>query len=158
MVADYAISELGESEETWEEFASFKVSVLAPERTLLEKIAAVHDAAVRNDSETLKKHGRHFYDIGRLLSTATVVDALDAMDPDDFADLIENINAHSATAGFSWSPRPDGGYADIPSFDPRAEARAAIQAGFDASQALVHGKLLSLEDVTSAVRDNRDRL
>lgn len=36
--------------------------MLAPERTLLEKIAAVHDAAVRNDTVNLLKYGRHFYD------------------------------------------------------------------------------------------------
>ena len=75
MVADYAITHLGEPEDTWEESASFEVNVLAPERTLLEKIAAVHDAAVRN-TETLLKHGRHFYDIDRLLNTASVVQAL----------------------------------------------------------------------------------
>ena len=60
MVADYAITELGEPEDTWEEFASFTINVLTPERTLLEKIAAVHDAAVRGDTATLLKHGRHF--------------------------------------------------------------------------------------------------
>lgn len=53
MVADYAITELGETADTWEEFAPFEANVLAPERTLLEKIAAVHDASVRNDTFTL---------------------------------------------------------------------------------------------------------
>lgn len=38
-------------------------ALLAPERTLLEKIAAVHDAVVRSDTTTLLKHGRHFYDM-----------------------------------------------------------------------------------------------
>lgn len=84
MVADYAITELGETEDTWEEFASFTVNVLAPERTLLEKISAVHDAAIRGDTDTLLKHGRHFYDIDRLLGTPTVVAALDALGPSNF--------------------------------------------------------------------------
>jgi hypothetical protein len=85
MVADYAITELGETEDTWEEFASFMVNVLAPERTLLEKIAAVHDAATRGDTDTLLRHGRHFYDIDRLLNTSTVIEALDAQVLGNFA-------------------------------------------------------------------------
>jgi len=158
MVADYAIAELGEAEDTWEEFASFIVNVLAPERTLLEKIAAVHDAAVRGDTATLLKHGRHFYDIDRLLNTASVVEALDALGADGFGELVEDINAHSDEAGFSWSQCPDGGYADSPAFDPHADVRDAIRTGFEAAQALIHGTRISLDDVTTTVFANRERL
>jgi hypothetical protein len=80
MVADYAVTELGEPQDTWDEFTPFTVNVFAPERTLLEKLAAVHDAAVRGDTEALIKHGRHSYDIDRLLNTATVVEALDTLE------------------------------------------------------------------------------
>lgn len=158
MVADYAITELGETEDTCEEFASFSVNVLAPERTLLEKIAAVHDAAVRGDTATLLKHGRHFYDIDRLLTAVPVVDALDALGPEGFAELVEDINTHSNDAGFSWSPRPDGGYADSPAFDPHAEVREVIRTGFEAAQVLIHGTRISLNDVTATVLANRERL
>lgn len=158
IVADYAIIELGENEDTWEEFGSFTVNVLAPERTLLEKIAAVHDAAVRSDTATLLKHGRHFHDIDRLLNTSTVTNALDALGQVGFAELVEDINAHSEEAGFSWSPRPDDGYADSPAFDPRADVHEAIRTGFEAGQALIHGTRISLDDVTATVLANRDRL
>lgn len=67
LVADHAITILGDDESSWEEFESFSVSVLAPERTLFEKLAAVHDAASRNDTAILLKQGRHFYDIHRLV-------------------------------------------------------------------------------------------
>lgn len=158
MVADQAITQLGEPEDTWEEFASFEVNVLAPERTLLEKIAAVHDAAVRGDTATLLKHGRHFYDIDRLLNTETVTTALDALGRCGFAELVEDINAHSADAGFSWSPRPDGGYADSPAFDPQADVHAAIRTGFDAAQALIHGARITLDEVINTVHANREKL
>ena len=158
MVADYATSHLGEAEDTWEEFAAFEVNVLAPERTLLEKIAAVHDAAVRNETATLLKHGRHFYDIDRLLNTPSVTDALDALGPDGSAELIEDINTHSADADFSWSPRPEGGYADSPAFDPKADAHPAIRTGFEAAQALIHGARITLDNVLATVRTNRARL
>lgn len=158
MVADYAIAELGETEDTWEEFASFTVNVLAPERTLLEKIAAVHDAAVRGDSATLLKHGRHFYDIDRLLNAPTVVDGLGALGSSGFAELVEDINAHSDQAGFSWSPRPDGGYADSPAFDPQADVHGAIRTGFQAAQSLIHGTRITVEEVITTVLANRERL
>ncbi|TAK69198.1 MAG: nucleotidyl transferase AbiEii/AbiGii toxin family protein [Actinomycetota bacterium] len=158
MVADYAITDLGETEDTWEEFASFKINVLAPERTLLEKIAAVHDAAIRGDTATLLKHGRHFYDIDRLLNTSSVTDALDALGASGLADLVEDINAHSDEAGFSWSPRPAGGYADSPAFARTADVREAIRTGFEAAQALIRGDRISLDDVTTTVLTNRERL
>ncbi len=158
MVADYAITELGEPEDTWEEFASFTINVLTPERTLLEKIAAVHDAAVRGDTATLLKHGRHFYDIDRLLNTDTVTTALDALGSAGFHDLVDDISIHSDDAGFSWSPRPEGGYAESPAFDPDADVRKAIRSGFDAAQALVHGARITLDDVTTTIQANRRRL
>ena len=158
MVADYAITELGEPADTWEEFAAFTVNVLAPERTLLEKLAAVHDAAVRGDTATLLKHGRHFYDIDRLLNTPTLLDALDSLGPAGVVELVEDINTHSADADFSWSPRPEGGYADSPAFDPQAEARDAIHTGFEAAQGLIHGLRITLEEVTTTVQTNRERL
>lgn len=158
MVADYAITELGEAEDTWEEFASFTVNVLAPERTLLEKLAAVHDAAVRGNTDTLLKHGRHFYDIDRLLNAPTVIAALDALGPRGFAELVEDINSHSADADFSWSPRPEGGYADSPAFDPDATVHGAINTGFEAAEGLIQGTRISLDEVISTVQTNRERL
>ena len=81
MVAHVAVTELGEPEHTWDEFEPFRVRVLAPERTLLEKLATVHDAAMREDTNALLKYGRHFYDIGQLLTTGLVIDALGSTRP-----------------------------------------------------------------------------
>jgi hypothetical protein len=162
MVASYAIAELGEHADTWEEFAAFTVNVLAPERTLMEKIAAVHDAAVRGDTATLLRHGRHFYDIDRLLNTPAVVAALDALGPNGSAELLTDIIAHSGEAGFSWSPRPEGGYADSPAFDPHAETQGrtheAARTGFEAAQGLIHGIQITFDDVIATVHTNRHRL
>lgn len=84
--------------------------------------------------------------------------ALDALGLDGFAELIEDINAHSADAEFSWSPRPERGYADSLAFDPQAHAHAAIRTGFEAAQALIHGARITLDDVISTVQANRERL
>lgn len=158
MVADYATAELGESEEAWEEFVPFEVNVLAPERTLLEKIAAVHDAAARNDTAALFKHGRHFYDIDRLLNTPTIIDALSGLGAAGFTELVEDINAHSQEAGFSWSPRPEGGYAASPAFNPTGESLDAILTGFSSAQSLIHGDQITFDDVIRTVSIHRRSL
>lgn len=158
MVADYAINDLGEPEAAWEEFASFEVNVLAPVRTLLEKLAAVHDAAVREDTASLLKHGRHFYDIDRLLNTPSVVEALDGLGKAGFAALVEDINLHSAAAGFSWSPRPSTGYADSPSFDRAHPSYSPIRTGFESAQHLIHGVQVTLDQVFATISAHRDNL
>ncbi len=154
LVTEYAFT-LGEDENTWEEFTPFNVWVLAPERTLLEKIAAVHDAAARIDTERLLKHGRHFYDIYQLLKNDHVHGALKRLGPDGIAALVEDINTHSEAAGFSWSPRPEGGYANSPAFDPEYSAAESIAAGYRGSQNLIHGAPVTLEDISAAVNANR---
>lgn len=158
MVADYATAELGETAETWEEFVPFEVNVLAPERTLLEKIAAVHDAVVRNDTGALFKHGRHFYDIDRLLNTPTVIDALSGLGAAGFTELVEDINVHSQEAGFSWSPRPEGGYAYSPAFNPTGASLYAILTGFASAQSLIHGEQITFDDVIRTVSTHRRSL
>lgn len=158
LVADHAITVLGEDESVWEEFASFAVNVLAPERTLFEKLAAVHDAASRNDTAALLKHGRHFYDIHRLVENAQVVAVLDAIDPIEKRKLIDDIDQQSVAAGFSSTSRPEDGYASSPAFDPDHPARAAIEAGYVAAQQLIYGELISLDDAFASVHRRRELL
>jgi hypothetical protein len=157
LVAEYAVT-LGEDENTWEEFAPFDVWVLAPERTLLEKVAAVHDAATRIDTESLLKHGRHFYDIYQLLNNDRVHDALQRLGPGGIAALVEDINTHSEAAGFSWSPRPKDGYADSPAFDAEHSAAETIATGYRGAQNLIHGAPITLEEISAAVSANRQIL
>jgi len=154
LVAEHALT-FGEDENTWEEFAPFSVWVLAPERTLLEKVAAVHDAATRIDKDSLLRHGRHFYDIHQLLKDDRVHDALQSMSPTGIAALVEDINTHSEAAGFSWSPRPEGGYANSPAFHPEHSAAETIAAGYRGAQNLIHGAPVTLEEISAAVNANR---
>ncbi|QCO97327.1 nucleotidyl transferase AbiEii/AbiGii toxin family protein [Arthrobacter sp. 24S4-2] len=80
LAAEYALQTLGDDESTYEEFTPVHVQVLAPERTLLEKLALVHDAVTRLPEETaqaaLLRGGRHFYDIHCLLNDERVRAAL----------------------------------------------------------------------------------
>lgn len=155
MVAIYAEEAYGDGESVWEEFASFPVTALAPERTLLEKLAAVHAAATSNDHETIAQYGRHFYDIGQLLTSEHVRDALAALGTEGVASLVDDIDRRSEAAGWKYTPRPDGGFADSPAFDGQHEAHTIVQRGYTAALELVHGVAPSLADVFDTVRANR---
>ncbi len=155
MVAIYAEEAYGDDEGVWEEFASFPVTALAPERTLLEKLAAVHAAVTNNNQETIAQYGRHFYDIGQLLKSEHVRDALSALGTDGVAFLVDDIDRRSEAAGWKWTPRPDGGFADSPAFDDQHEAHSVIQRGYTAALELVHGAAPSLSDVFATVRASR---
>ncbi|NYI41131.1 nucleotidyl transferase AbiEii/AbiGii toxin family protein [Demequina lutea] len=155
MVAIYAEETYGDDESVWEEFASFPVTVLAPQRTLLEKLAAVHAAVTNNDQQAIFQFGRHFYDIGRLLKSEQVQGALALLGPDGVASLTDDINDRSQAAGWKWVPRPDGGFADSPAFDDQHEAHAIVQRGYTAALELVHGVAPSLAEVVDTVRASR---
>lgn len=152
LVSHHAITELSEDESVWEEFAGFDVRVLTPERTLFEKLAAVHDAATRNDTNSLLKFGRHFYDIYRLLHDYTVRSALASMDTEMKLNLIHDIEYQSRTAGFSSTPRPTEGYASSPAFKSEHPAREAIEQGYRAARELIYGQQVSFEEVVFTVQ------
>lgn len=155
LVADFALTVLGGTTSDWEEFAAFDIVSLAPERTLLEKLAAVHDAASRLDTERLWRSGRHFYDIYRLLRDSRVAEALGVLGEEGIAALAEDIDNHSLAGEFSVTPRPPGGYADSPAFDEGHECFPSITAGVEASRALVYGEAVSMKEVIETVRLNR---
>lgn len=93
LVAEHAITVLGEREVTWEELSAFAVNTLAPERTLFEKLAAVHDAANRNDRDAILKHGRHFYDIYPLLQKEQITVALETLGSEGIRALTDDIDS-----------------------------------------------------------------
>jgi hypothetical protein len=155
LVADFALTVLGGTTSDWEEFAVFDIITLAPERTLLEKLAAVHDAASRLDTERLLRGGRHFYDIYRLLRDSRVVEALGVLGEGGIAALAEDIDSHSLAGEFSVTPRPPGGYADSPAFDEAHECFPSINAGVEATRGLVYGETVTMKDVIETVRMNR---
>jgi hypothetical protein len=100
MVAEYAISVLGDAGDEWEEFEPFNVLTLAPERTLLEKLAGVHAMATAGDLDRLRLAGRHFYDIHQLLGDEGTREALASLGWDGVAALAADIDEHSRAAGF----------------------------------------------------------
>lgn len=158
LLAHHALEVLAESPSAWQELAAFQVNVLRPERTLYEKLAAVHDAASRQHLEKLTQHGRHFYDIHQLLQDPGVLEALKDLGPSGRRELAADIERHSVEAGFATTPRPTHGYGDSPAFNPDRAAYAAIEVGYTAARSLVFGSFEPLSVVLELIRSRRDLL
>ena len=135
-----------------EELPSFRMRVLTPERTLVEKLSLVHNLASRypGTAPLLARSGRHFYDIWALLRSAEVTAALM---PEDTVSLAEDVLRQSS-AGLDPSAigRPPGGFATSPAFDSGAECFGAIRGAFKDIEELLFEPLPDLEDVLAVVK------
>ncbi len=162
MLAEHAINELGETDDTWAEFAAFDVEVLAPERTLFEKLAMLHDAATNIDDERsrsrLVKAGRHVYDVHQLLNAEPVKQALVMAGASGVETLCADIHDHSVLAEFPCTPRPSGGYGASPLVKPTPECREVLEAAYAAAAALIYGPRPTLDECLDVIRANSDFL
>lgn len=163
MVAEYADSERGEGPDTWEEFAPLTVQVLAPERTLLEKLALLHNLGSRfPDDEGARAYmaqaGRHYYDIKCLLDAPAVRLALTNLGPAGVTALVDDINARSEAAGWRYMPRGDGGFADSPAFNPSAPCRTVAERSYVVALSMVYGAKPIYDDCLALVQNSRHLL
>lgn len=158
MIAGFAIDTLGETNESWEEFAEFKVNVLSPERTLLEKLSALHDAASRHPESivALGTSGRHFYDVHMLLLDDRVRASLQRLGRDGIRSLTDDIEAHSLSAGFSSTPTPVEGFSSSPAFALNPAFGRVIEEAYATSSRLIYGPVPSLEECRKTVREAVD--
>ncbi|MFV8142082.1 nucleotidyl transferase AbiEii/AbiGii toxin family protein [Mycolicibacterium senegalense] len=156
MLAEHAIDELGDTADTWQEFAAFDVEVLAPERTLMEKLGMLHDAATNIADDVyrarLLKAGRHLYDVHQLLNAEQVLDALRVAGPGGVGALCDDIYEHSVEAGFPCTRRPAAGYGQSPLVQPAAGCREVLEAAYEASAELVYGSRPTLDECLDAIR------
>lgn len=160
MVAEYAESERGEGPNTWEEFAPVTVQVLAPERTLLEKLALLHNLGARFSSdesaqEYMAQAGRHYYDVKCLLAAAEVRDALDHLGTGGVEALVEDINERSEAAGWRYMSRPAGGFADSPAFETDGACRAVAERSYEVALDMVHGQKPTYDECLATVHGSR---
>lgn len=98
----------------FEEAAPFSIRVLAPVRTLVEKLMILHHAVVEGSDERKAQTTRHYYDVQRLLDNETVRASLE-LDPCDV--LAREVGMHSTAAGLPYCDRPPAGFGDSPAFD-----------------------------------------
>jgi Nucleotidyl transferase AbiEii toxin, Type IV TA system len=156
LLADHATATLGETEASWEEFAAVPVCVLAPERTLLEKLALLHDAASRfPDGQAraqLLQGGRHLYDVHQLIGSESVRSALKAHGPDGVQALCSDIDEHSRNAEFTFTARPDAGFGASPLLDSASPCRSDARQGYTIAMDLVYGHRPSFDDCIETIR------
>jgi hypothetical protein len=120
IVAPLAAEMLGEHVE---EAAPFSVHVLAPSRTLVEKLVIVHEAHHRNHGpgreQRIVKIARHYYDIWCLLGDPTVRAEITAHGA---GVLAREVCQHSKAIGLPAVTYPTGGFAASAAFDQRSTA------------------------------------
>lgn len=108
------------------EAAPVELHVLAPERTLIEKLSILHHAATIGDKAEQARLARHYYDVWCLLGDEETVTAL-SISPADM--LAREVMIFSEAAGLTTTRRPRSGYADSPAFD--AEGNEVARAAFN---------------------------
>lgn len=151
IVADYAIAELEEPGDQWEEFEALDVNVLGAERTLLEKLAAVHTITSDATAVAPAGWGRHLHDIYWLLESESVREKLAALGPDGRDQLVGDIERRSTAAGWPSAPRPADGYASSPAFDSAAAIAATVAEAYEAVRGLMYGPVVPIDDCRRSV-------
>lgn len=114
----------------YDDLAPVEVDTLAAERTLVEKLAMLHDAAhqaLDGKHERFARAGRHFYDVAQLLDSGEVRAALS---PAWVAEIAADADRWSDKCNFPFTPRPDAGFAASPAFTD-ADLAALVQRSFD---------------------------
>jgi len=156
LAANYSIGTIGDHEDAWEEFAAVLLPVLSPERTLLEKLALLHDGASRFPDPAartkLLQGGRHLYDVHQLLESPDVIAALTALGPAGVGALWADIDEHSQAAEFSFTPRPDSGLDDSPILDADHRCQTVARQGYATAMELVYGGRPSFDDCIETIR------
>ncbi len=98
----------------YEENDDFEIMVLRPERTLIEKLVILHDAAFTADKHRLRKTARHYYDIWCLLGHE---DLQRSLAQSSAALLANEVYKHNtASKSRAAQRRPTGGFATSPAF------------------------------------------
>ena len=92
----------------------FAITVLRPERTLVEKLVILHDAATSGDEHRLRRTARHYYDIWCLLGHQQTLERLSG----DAAMVLANeVFVHNtSTKSQATHRRPSGGFAQSSAF------------------------------------------
>ncbi len=149
-MAEAAIPIDPEAATRYVDLTSFEVTVLAPERTLAEKLAFLHHRATTNELNALASGARHLYDVAMLLSNPDVRNAL--QNPEVIRELMIDIDARSDTAGWPYTPRPESGFASSPAFTGQPDITEALKSGYARLDDLVWGTSTQLR------RSHRHRL
>ncbi len=132
------------------EFMPFSMEVLAPERTLIEKLSALHSA----QPEAMRMLGRHLYDVNALLSSRETTQRLQG----HAAELAEDTVQISHLYGWPAEARPEAGFAASRIFTLGSEKNRALRRSYALVAPLVYGHFPAFEDCISNIQAHADIL
>jgi hypothetical protein len=122
--------------------------------SLLHGLAATVDDDIARLA--LSRAGRHYYDVYKLLGHEPTIAACARI---GFVEaLADDIGMHSRRNGWPCSPRPDGGFARSPAFDPTHTAYDVAQVAYSRVAGLVYGEVPTFEACVARVHTNADSL
>lgn len=158
-ITSYAADRAGELDglAAYGDLEPVDVVTLAPERTLVEKLAMLHNAATQaldGDPRRLQLAGRHYYDIAMLLRSPDVLAALNA---DWVATTAADTDAWSEHGKYPFTPRPADGFAESPAFTDQSMT-ALVRPSYAIAADWVWGDRPTLDECVALIRDNRGRL
>lgn len=116
------------------------------------ELAFLHHRATVGDYPALTLGARHLYDAAMLLTGDRVRAALA---DGRIVELMVDIDERSEAAGWPFTPRPEGGFADSPAFGDNPSVSDALREGYTRVGELVWARLPSFDDAIEIVRDNR---
>jgi hypothetical protein len=161
-VAEYLFDNELASEDEYMEIAPFTAHILAPERTLIEKLAllATLDQNFRQgNANVFAAKGRHLYDVHQLLGDSRVLAALDAMGSEGIAAVAEDVRARSDNGGWACVERPGHGWIGSSScFVVNSAAAAGLQAAYASAQSMVYGQPPTFADCLERLQKFSGRL
>lgn len=160
-LADYIATREDKETIIYEELDPIELDLLAPERTLLEKIFALHVAATNFEAnpDELSRLARYYYDIKMLLDNDGVCSSISLLG--DMQAYSETELLSSGIGGpFVGPARPNGGYAQSPAFRVSPGMLAVLEPAYDASMAFLflNEPKPALVDCLSAVQRRADLL
>ncbi|MEO6503171.1 MAG: nucleotidyl transferase AbiEii/AbiGii toxin family protein [Jatrophihabitantaceae bacterium] len=160
MLSDFVAMQGVAALSDFEELTPFTIDVLAPERTLVDKLCILHDVATRvlnDEPDQLRRQTRHYYDVHQLLSNAALLQSFRAR-PGLVADYATVAAEESRVARRPTTPRPAGGFATSAAFiNADILSIAAVEYEQDMSR-LRLGQIPTLDDVVALVATHADLL
>lgn len=158
LIARYAIDHANVDPTEYEEFSPVDARVLAPERTLFEKLSLLHHlgATFPDSADDFRVNGRHLYDVHQLLHDEPTIAAIGA--PGFSSEMAEAIRSNSEQWGFPFTARPDNGYGSSPVFDADDPCQHVLQEACALVAQLVYGPMPTMSECVAAVRAYADLL
>lgn len=140
MLAEYGLETGLVVESDYAELQEVTIPALAPVRTLVEKLSALHHLGIsfpKSEARILRS-GRHLYDVTKLIRSPEIARQLTEQGT-TAAELAEDVERVSQENGWPYSKRPAQGFAASPMFDAASASADSFEQAYNDARDLVFG-------------------